>query len=141
MKIVFETEACTRCDGTGRYSFNMMHGTMCFKCKGSKSSLTGRGRAAKASFTTEIQARCTVQSWTLREGDKIWDDYRSIWLTVESVREENVSATEKMIVVTTSRGARRVELTHGFLKMNPKVRRDVMAYVAGEHRGATLVDD
>jgi hypothetical protein len=31
---------CTRCNGTGRYSFNLMHGTTCFGCKGTGKQLT-----------------------------------------------------------------------------------------------------
>jgi hypothetical protein len=27
---------CTRCGGTGHYSYNMIHGTVCFKCNGAK---------------------------------------------------------------------------------------------------------
>jgi hypothetical protein len=27
---------CTRCGGTGHYSYNMRHGTTCFKCSGNK---------------------------------------------------------------------------------------------------------
>jgi hypothetical protein len=29
-----QTYTCTRCNGTGRYSFNLQHGTTCFGCKG-----------------------------------------------------------------------------------------------------------
>jgi 1,2-phenylacetyl-CoA epoxidase PaaB subunit len=29
-----QTYTCTRCNGTGRYSFNLQHGTMCFGCRG-----------------------------------------------------------------------------------------------------------
>jgi 1,2-phenylacetyl-CoA epoxidase PaaB subunit len=29
-----QTYTCTRCNGTGRYSFNLLHGTTCFGCKG-----------------------------------------------------------------------------------------------------------
>lgn len=29
-------DSCTRCGGSGHYSFNLMHGTVCFKCGGFK---------------------------------------------------------------------------------------------------------
>jgi len=29
-------KTCTRCGGTGEYSFNRMDGTRCFKCHGNK---------------------------------------------------------------------------------------------------------
>lgn len=31
---------CTRCNGTGRYSFNLMHGTKCYGCNGTGKQLT-----------------------------------------------------------------------------------------------------
>jgi len=41
-----QTYTCTRCNGTGRYSFNLQHGTMCFGCKGTGKQKT---RPAKPS--------------------------------------------------------------------------------------------
>lgn len=38
-----ETETCSRCGGTGHYSYNPMHGTICFKCHGSGLQYTKRG--------------------------------------------------------------------------------------------------
>ena len=29
-----QTYTCTRCNGTGRYSFNLVHGTKCYGCNG-----------------------------------------------------------------------------------------------------------
>ncbi len=29
-----KTITCTRCDGTGKFSFNLIRGTVCFKCNG-----------------------------------------------------------------------------------------------------------
>ena len=31
---------CSRCNGTGRYSFNLMHGTKCYGCNGSGKQYT-----------------------------------------------------------------------------------------------------
>ena len=31
---------CTRCNGTGRYSFNLMHGTKCYGCNGTGKQYT-----------------------------------------------------------------------------------------------------
>lgn len=46
MKTVFETEVCSRCGGTGHYSFNGEH-SICYKCDGKKIALTKRGQAAR----------------------------------------------------------------------------------------------
>ena len=43
----FETEICTRCGGTGNYSFNLINGSTCFKCKGKKLQYTKRGKVAR----------------------------------------------------------------------------------------------
>lgn len=45
-KLGFEIETCSRCGGTGHYSYNQMDGTRCFKCHGKKVVYTKRGRAA-----------------------------------------------------------------------------------------------
>lgn len=44
----YESETCTRCGGSGHYSYNQISGTRCFKCRGTKVQLTKRGAAAKA---------------------------------------------------------------------------------------------
>ncbi len=44
----YETETCSRCHGSGHYSYNQMTGTTCFKCHGHKVAYTKRGQAAVA---------------------------------------------------------------------------------------------
>lgn len=44
----FETETCSRCGGSGSYSYCQMYGTTCFKCGGHKRVFTKRGQAAFA---------------------------------------------------------------------------------------------
>ena len=39
---------CTRCNGSGKFSFNAVHGDMCYGCKGTGYNLTKRGEAALA---------------------------------------------------------------------------------------------
>jgi len=43
---IFETEPCTRCGGSGSYSYCERFGTTCFKCRGNKVQFTPRGKAA-----------------------------------------------------------------------------------------------
>jgi ribosomal protein L37E len=45
----FESETCSRCGGTGRYSFNGQH-SICYKCGGAKVTLTKAGREARAKW-------------------------------------------------------------------------------------------
>jgi|TARA_R110000744_G_C18937359_1_gene513907 hypothetical protein len=68
MAKIFENVCCSRCGGTGHYSFNQADGSTCFKCKGSKTFLTPRGRAAQDYYTSLI----TVPAQSVRVGDVIF---------------------------------------------------------------------
>jgi hypothetical protein len=50
MALLFESEICGRCGGSGQYSYNQRDGTRCFGCAGQKVRLTKRGAAAQAFF-------------------------------------------------------------------------------------------
>lgn len=52
---IFETEACSRCDGTGHYSYNLMHGSRCYGCNGRGWKFSKRGTAARDAW---------VATWT-----------------------------------------------------------------------------
>ena len=47
-KLLFENVTCSRCGGSGNYSYCQMYGTTCFKCAGDGATLTARGKAAQA---------------------------------------------------------------------------------------------
>lgn len=47
-ELKFERETCSRCGGTGHYSYNQISGSTCFKCHGHREVLTARGAAAHA---------------------------------------------------------------------------------------------
>lgn len=42
----FEFEVCSRCGGSGHYSYNQINGSTCFGCAGAGYRLTRRGRLA-----------------------------------------------------------------------------------------------
>lgn len=44
----FETETCSRCNGSGEYSYCEMYGKTCFKCHGKTVTLTKRAQVAHA---------------------------------------------------------------------------------------------
>ena len=46
-KPTFEHETCSRCCGTGNYSYSSMYGKRCFGCHGIGYKLTKRGQAAQ----------------------------------------------------------------------------------------------
>lgn len=53
MQIKYETKTCSRCGGSGKFSYNLTHGNKCYGCGGSGVQLTKRGKAARA-YATEI---------------------------------------------------------------------------------------
>lgn len=44
----WERVTCSRCGGSGQYSYCQMHGSVCFKCGGAKRVLTKRAQVALA---------------------------------------------------------------------------------------------
>lgn len=66
---MFESAYCTRCGGSGKFSFNLKDGNRCYGCSGSGVQLTNRGKAAKA-FYIESQQMSVVD---LKPGMFVWD--------------------------------------------------------------------
>ncbi len=67
----FESTECSRCLGSGRYSFNLMHGSMCYGCQGKGWKFTKRGRAAYDYFTSLLSKPIR----DLQVGDLVRDTY------------------------------------------------------------------
>lgn len=55
MANLFESRACGRCGGSGKYSYCSMYGSMCFGCGGKGEVLTKRGLAANQMFTESVK--------------------------------------------------------------------------------------
>jgi len=55
MGFLFETKSCSRCGGSGRYSFNLMNGDRCCGCGGTGLQHTKRGSAARAFFHKSLE--------------------------------------------------------------------------------------
>lgn len=67
MKTHFETETCSRCHGSGSYSYCADYGDKCFKCAGSGKTLSKRGAAAKA----YLEKLCTIPAKEVKLGDRV----------------------------------------------------------------------
>jgi len=63
----FETMTCSRCGGSGHYSYCQRYGTTCFKCAGAGRVFTKRGAAAQAFYTNLLSKRAA----DLLPGDKV----------------------------------------------------------------------
>ena len=70
MALTFETRECSRCGGSGRYSFNQIHGDMCYGCHGKGRQMTKRGIAAREIWM-EI-ARPTIPVTDVKPGMKLY---------------------------------------------------------------------
>lgn len=63
----FERETCGRCGGTGHYSYNPIHGTVCLGCGGAGVKLTKLGKKAADLCNSLLQ----VPAIELKVGDLI----------------------------------------------------------------------
>jgi hypothetical protein len=52
---MFESRVCTRCGGTGEYSYNQRDGRTCYGCGGQGVQLTKRGAVALAFFRSSME--------------------------------------------------------------------------------------
>lgn len=106
---LFESTFCTRCGGSGRYSFNLMHGDRCYGCGGQGVTLTARGKAAKAFYIESQQLRAA----DLQPGMFVWDDTMgkvAKFLPVLSVKQSSSCAIVNgervpFVLIATSRGS------------------------------------
>lgn len=84
-----ETETCSRCGGSGSYSWCQMYGSVCFKCRGRKVVFTKRGAAANAYLialrskpAAEVKVGDVVRLLSITMGGTPCD----IWATVTEIQ-------------------------------------------------------
>jgi hypothetical protein len=80
IKLPFETVTCSRCGGSGKFSFNLMHGDMCYGCSGSGVKYTKRGLAAKQFFTESLSKPCEQ----VVAGDKVRIDTKKFHIVTRT---------------------------------------------------------
>jgi len=75
----FERETCSRCGGSGSYSWCQRYGSTCFKCGGKKEVLTKRGAAAAARMNallsrpySEVQVGDTIRMSSVTVGGDVY---------------------------------------------------------------------
>jgi len=68
----FETESCSRCGGTGHYSYCSAHGTICFKCKGSGKQLSRAGARTKDRVQAAFSELWDTTIDQVHPGDIVW---------------------------------------------------------------------
>ena len=95
-----ETEPCTRCGGSGQYSFCTMYGSKCFKCAGAGKRYTKRGRTAKA-YLMSLRLKETPVT-DIKVGDEIRQNGKAYIVTeiTESTHAGMFSNSETNHVLT-----------------------------------------
>jgi hypothetical protein len=85
-KLLLENKTCSRCAGSGNYSYCQSYGTRCFKCHGDGVVLTKRGRAANmwlAAKKRKPLGEVAVGEWVLSEG--VAGFISSLWIKIDTV--------------------------------------------------------
>ena len=80
----FEVTNCGRCGGCGQYSFNLMHGSMCYGCRGTGKKYTKRCNAARELF---IQLRSRKVE-DIKVGDVVFENG---WRTVTDIGSDDLN--------------------------------------------------
>jgi DnaJ-class molecular chaperone len=88
-----ETTTCTRCCGTGQYSWCSAHGSRCFKCGGSGKALTKRGAATNA-FIKSLRSTETIVS-ELKVGDYVKPAGENKFRKILSISEPSQNSSYK----------------------------------------------
>jgi uncharacterized protein (DUF983 family) len=97
-KTGFEIAACGRCGGSGRYSFNLMHGDRCYGCGGSGKVYTKRGAQAKK-YLAELRA---VPVAALVPGALVWCDFyglKPVWRTLEAIEADTLNPGQNRVTL------------------------------------------
>jgi hypothetical protein len=81
----FETKVCGRCGGSGKYSFNLMHGDMCYGCKGAGTVYTKRGLAAKQFFEDSLSV--LAEDIKVGDGIRCWTGINKFYVVTEAKSE------------------------------------------------------
>lgn len=95
---LFESTTCSRCGGSGRYSYNMMDGDRCYGCSGRGYVLTKRGKAAQ-SFLDNMRS-CPVED--LKVGDLVLVDLffsKAQFLKLEGIRPDEYNPGRNMMIL------------------------------------------
>lgn len=86
----FESRECTRCGGTGEFSYNQMHGTMCYGCSGNGRQLTKKGAEGYQMWQQSKRAAKEVLAKDAQVGDviavnSVEDPNERVWATIARI--------------------------------------------------------
>lgn len=103
MATTFESESCSRCGGSGKYSFNHMDGDRCYGCGGTGLKLTARGSAARKLFEDSMEK--VVKD--LQVGDKVFTHIglssNRVWQTIAAIEEDTLNVGQNRVTLRLTR--------------------------------------
>ena len=80
----YENTECSRCGGTGKFSYNLKDGDTCYGCGGRKVTLTERGQAARKFYEDSLR----VAANEVKVGWYIFDSIYSKWNKVTEINDD-----------------------------------------------------
>ena len=111
-----ETTTCGRCGGTGKYSFNLMHGSRCYGCGGTGKALTKRGQRARRF----LQALYLRPASEIAVGEQVRESVGMLgpekWHRVTAVGSYNESGDIALDLKRGSHEVKRITAPHATLK-------------------------
>lgn len=96
----FDSKTCPRCGGTGEFSFNQMHGSMCYQCSGHARVLTKKGAEGYDEYAALMDKQRYPAPSDLKTGDLVtWPpgEKPQKWATVVGT-EKQVNGYVKVTV-------------------------------------------
>jgi hypothetical protein len=99
----FESKPCTRCGGSGHYSYNALDGTMCYGCRGKGVQFTKRGAAAREFFLNSLVRRYDeVQAgWRIFDRGAGWRTVTSVEIGEFGGTYQNYDTPEQVLIPNT----------------------------------------
>jgi hypothetical protein len=79
----FPVEECSRCDGSGQYSYCQRYGTTCFKCSGTGKQIIKKAQKAYIEFTAYVRSRKNCMAQDLSVDEMISHDGK--WWTLTAI--------------------------------------------------------
>ena len=147
MKLAFEKTTCSRCNGTGRYSFNLMHGNVCFGCSGTKTQITANGKRAQKAYSAAL-AKNQALAGDLRVGDIIRRHDCSQWARIVKIAPNDLGNLQ---ITTNRKSGGPVGGQYTIFKAPAETvtiapsngsegLREIFTAIAAKYKGAELID-
>jgi hypothetical protein len=84
----FPIQTCTRCNGSGQYSYNQIHGTMCYGCGGCGTQIVKKAKPAWIAFVAHAKSLKETHTKDLISGVAYRNGFKgSVPKIVESVEK------------------------------------------------------